>query len=316
MNQQIRDAFFDRLYEVAKKDSKIVIVTVDLGAPSLDKFREELPEQFINVGISEQNAILVGVGLAIRGKRVFVYGITEFITFRCFEQIKIYLSGMKIPVTVLGVGAGACFSCDGLTHQSLEQLSVLRTLPNLNIITCADRALINGIFNELLECSKPSILMLDKTYHEKLVSDTCCLSQGFRCKDANTHDVWIVSCGEMTYEAELLWTEYRAEIDMGIIDMFNMHINEDDFIRVINAAKYIITLEENVIYGGLGSYVLEILSDYNCCIPLKRFALNTFSGYEPSYNYPSRNNIRNGYGLRMEDVRVYMNSLVNNGEKM
>ena len=107
MRQAMRDAYWDRIYELAKNDRNIVIVSADFGAPSLDKFRRDFPNQYINTGISEQNAVLLATGLALAGKKPIAYAITQFITLRCFEQIRIYPCGMDLPVTIVGVGAGA-----------------------------------------------------------------------------------------------------------------------------------------------------------------------------------------------------------------
>jgi len=136
--QSMRDAYWDKIYELAKEDKDIVIVSADFGAPSLDKFRRDFPEQYINTGISEQNAILLATGLSLAGKKPIAYAITQFITLRCFEQIRIYPCGMDLTVNIVGVGAGACYWESGPTHHSFEQLSIMRTLPNLKIINCTD----------------------------------------------------------------------------------------------------------------------------------------------------------------------------------
>ena len=127
----MRDALFNRLYEIAKNDKDVVIVSADMGAPALDRFRRDLSNQFINTGIAEQNTILVSAGLTLGNKKVFAYAIAPFITLRCYEQIKIELAAMNIPVTLIGVGAGFSYDDSGPTHHTLEDLSIMRVLPNI-----------------------------------------------------------------------------------------------------------------------------------------------------------------------------------------
>ena len=101
-----RDAFFGKLYEIARRDRDVILVSADMGAPSLDKFRADLSAQYVNVGIAEQNMVTVASGLALGGKTVFMYAIMPFVTLRCYEMIKVELCLMNIAVTAVGVGSG------------------------------------------------------------------------------------------------------------------------------------------------------------------------------------------------------------------
>ena len=112
-NVQMRDAFLSMLYQKAIGDPDIILLTNDQGAISLDDFKEKLPNQFFNIGISEQNIISVAAGLVLTGKKVYVYSLLSFIFLRCYEQIKIDLCAMKLPVTIVGVGSGYSYSPDG-----------------------------------------------------------------------------------------------------------------------------------------------------------------------------------------------------------
>ena len=106
MEIDIRDAFFDEVSNIAKQDHTVVIVTNDMDVFSLRKFREEFPQRFIDVGVAEQNLINVASGLASTGKKVIVFGILSFLTTRCYEQIKLNICGMKLPVVIVGIGPG------------------------------------------------------------------------------------------------------------------------------------------------------------------------------------------------------------------
>ena len=121
-NATMRDAFITRLYRKAKKNPDIIFCSTEFGAPSLDVFRRDLPKQFVNLGISEQNLISVAAGLTLGGKKVFVYTIASFITLRCYEQIKIDLCAMNLPVTIIGVGTCYSYAVDGPTHHATEDI--------------------------------------------------------------------------------------------------------------------------------------------------------------------------------------------------
>ena len=130
---QMRDFFINEIYNAAKKNKNIILITNDQGAQSLDKFRKDLPKQFINAGISEQNIITAAAGMAQQKKKIFVYSIASFITLRCLEQIKLDVNLMKLPVTIFGVGASYSYDSAGPTHHSIEDISILRTMKNLEI---------------------------------------------------------------------------------------------------------------------------------------------------------------------------------------
>jgi len=130
----IRDAFFDELYEIASGDKNVMFLTADVGAWSLDRFKEDLPAQYINVGVAEQNLVSVAAGLALGGKKVFIYSIAAFIIQRCYEQIKIDLFQMRLPVTIIGSGPGLTYGSDGPTHHATNDIEIIRVLP-LTIIT-------------------------------------------------------------------------------------------------------------------------------------------------------------------------------------
>ena len=158
----IRDAFFDALYEIALKDSKVVLLVADMGAFSLDRFRKDLPDQYYNVGIAEQNLINVATGLAIGGKKVFTYAIAPFIIQRCYEQLKVNLSAMNLPITVIGMGTGICYTNDGPTHHATQDVANIRALPNFNILSISDPFSAKQAIRIAYNNSQPTYIRLDK----------------------------------------------------------------------------------------------------------------------------------------------------------
>lgn len=133
----LRDAFFNRFYEIAKADKNVILLTVDMGAWALEKFQRDLPDQFINVGIAEQDAINVATGLALGGKKVYCFGIASFILQRCFDQLKNNVNDMYLPVTIIGSGGGKAYWWDGPTHCIDYDLDLVRLLDRFDVITPA-----------------------------------------------------------------------------------------------------------------------------------------------------------------------------------
>ena len=129
-----RDSFWNKIYEIARDDRRVVIVSADMGAPALDQFRLNLPGQFINVGIAEQNGILVASGLAREGKRPFFYAIAPFAVMRPIELVRVNNAIMNIPITIVGVGAGFSYEDSGPTHHLLEDIALMRAFPNITSV--------------------------------------------------------------------------------------------------------------------------------------------------------------------------------------
>ena len=157
-----RDAFWNKVYQMAFQDKNIVIVSADMGAPSLDKFRRDFPGQFINVGIAEQNAILIASGLAMAGKHPLVYAIAPFITLRCLEQIRVENSIMGIPITIVGVGAGFGYEDSGPTHHMVEDISIIRAMPNIIINSISDNIMAEYVAEKSSQMTITNYVRLDR----------------------------------------------------------------------------------------------------------------------------------------------------------
>ena len=136
--QLMRDAVINEIYTAAQRDKDILFISADLGAKALDEFRENLPEQFIHAGISEQNMVDLASGLALSGKKVFLYAMAPFITARCYEQVKCVIASMKLPVTLIAVGVGLGYDHATLTHFTPEDIACMRALNGVEVLSPAD----------------------------------------------------------------------------------------------------------------------------------------------------------------------------------
>lgn len=299
-NISMRDAFWPRLYEIAKKDRNIVILAADMGAPALDRFRKDLSKQFINTGIAEQNTILVAAGLTLGGKKVFAYAIAPFITLRCYEQIKVELAAMNIPVTLVGVGAGFSYEESGPTHHNLEDLSIMRVLPNITINNITDNIMAAAFADISCQMTSPNYIRLDREILPIIYKEGSDFSAGLTVLK-ESKDIYIVATGNMVHRALEVAEELKKHsLNVGVIDLYTFPINEKLFLETVSQVKKIITLEEHTLFGGMGSAVAEVLADNNKLIPIKRIGLNLRKGY--CYKYGGRKNIQSLYGLDKESI--------------
>ncbi len=298
-NVQMRDAFISKLYSVAKNNPSILFVSNDQGAISLDRFRADLPKQFINAGVSEQNIISVAAGLALGGKKVFVYSIASFITLRCYEQIKLDLCAMNLPITILGVGASYSYSVDGPSHHATEDIAIMRALSNMQIYSPSDSYMAALLVDISLNSKSPMYIRLDRDKLPVLSDENLNFHSGFSVLE-DGDDVCIISTGVMVHIAVEIAEELRKHsIQTKVIDVYRLKpLNSKGIIKAIRRIKKIITFEEHTIHGGLGSIIAELLADANLTIPLKRFAITDAL----LYAYGARSNLHRERGLDKNSV--------------
>jgi len=134
----MRKAFINTLIKEAEKDKRIFLLTGDLGFSVLEEFQKKFPDRFFDMGVAEQNMIGVAAGLALSGKIVFAYSIVPFVTMRCFEQIRNDLCYQNLNVRLIGIGGGVAYGTAGATHYALEDVSIMRSLVNMTVISPGD----------------------------------------------------------------------------------------------------------------------------------------------------------------------------------
>jgi transketolase len=259
-----RTMFTNTLLGLARGDRDIIAVTTDArGSVTLDLFARELPAQFVELGIAEQNAIGVAAGLASAGKKVFVCGPACFYVARGLEQIKVDVAYSENPVKILGVSGGVSYGALGFTHHSLHDIAVLRTFPKLHIVLPSDIHQTRHLVQALIDYPYPVYVRVGRN----AVPDVYEIdSTDFTIGKANLlldgDDLTIIGTGETVYHSllaarQLLHYGIRARvIDMHTLKPFDSEI-------VIEAAAEtgkIITVEEHSIFGGLGSSVAEVLA--------------------------------------------------------
>lgn len=258
LNKTMRDTFFDHLYEAMNKNERIFFLTVDFGAPMLDKIRKEFPQRSINVGVAEQNAINVATGLALEKYIVYVYGIAPFVSMRPFEQLRVNLAALsqlrRLNVNIISVGAGISYTMSGPTHHCLEDLSIIKTLPNFELFSPSDSVLVEKYFHHTLEAQTPKYLRFDVQNLPPLSSKEFDIKEGFRLLHQGTNSkLTLISTGFMSQKAEKLAQKY----DITAIDLFSLNAyDKDRLIKLLKDTQNIITLEEGFsASGGLDSEI-------------------------------------------------------------
>ena len=294
----VRDAFFNRIYELVKKGEDIYIITADLGAPSLDDFRRDFPERYISVGIAEQNLISVAAGMALAGKKVIAYGLNPFPATRAFDQIRTLMAELNVPMTVCALNAGICAAECGYTHMPIEDMALLRTLSNIKVINPSDEILSTKLADDTCSLTYPRFIRFDKfisgeRYNESKVD----FDKGYAViKKSDNQDAKLSVVTNGIFIPKLVSLLDNEKYDcVQIIDMFSLPVDAISFVKELKSSSTIITVEENVLSGGIGSYVLELLSDYNVCKTVKRMGLRFLDGYYDVFT--SRNYIYENQGI-------------------
>ncbi|MFC1558613.1 transketolase family protein [candidate division KSB1 bacterium] len=277
-----RDATFEELYEIAVRDKNVILLSCDTGAYKFGDFKKNIPDQFHNVGVSEQNAISAAAGLALTGKKVFVFGITNFVTLRCYEQIKIDICCMELPVTILGTGTGYTYSSDGPTHHITEDIPVMRALPGITIWSPSDYTMTAASVHLAYNTPGPCYIRSDKgpftpIYDNKNID----FSEGI-ANLKKGKDIIIIATGVMVNQAFKAAEELKEKgIDAGIVDLYRLKpVNKKMLLNILKDSKKVITLEENTIYGGLGSIVSEIAAENGLDVRVKIMGIDYNSKYE------------------------------------
>jgi len=303
-----RDAFLTKVYELMAKDKDVIVMTADMGAPALDKIRKDFPGQFVNIGIAEQNAIAVASGLVLEGKKVFVYAIAAFITLRCLELIRVENAIMDIPLTIVGVGVGFGYESAGPTHFLLEDLAVMRSMPNITIHSITDSIMASKIAEISYDFGHTNYVRIDRHTPPDIYNDNHDFTQGFSVLREGD-GIYIISTGIMTHQALKIAEKLNKNgINIGVIDLYTLPINVEPFVETVKLANKLVSLEEHFLPGGLGSSVLEVLNDNCVSIPVKRLGLSIKDGY--CYRYGGREDVRNHYKLDEGNIEEEIKSFI------
>lgn len=257
----MRTSFIHTLTELAAHDHNVMLLTGDLGFSVFEKFRQSFPKQFLNAGVSEQNLIGTAAGLSMCGKRVFVYSIIPFVTFRCLEHIRNDICYHELAVCIVGVGGGYGYGHQGSTHHALEDVSVLRSLPNMTVICPGDPHEVRGAVGAIHDLDSPCYLRLGKAGEPVLHAPGTPFSIGTAIRLSEGTDVTIIATGSMLETATLASKLLKdRSIRAGVISMHTIKPLDDHAVATAAKTGVIVTIEEHSAIGGLGSAVAESIA--------------------------------------------------------
>lgn len=299
--QPVRDVFFTQIFTQIQAGEDIVVVTSDLGAPSLDDLRKYYPERYISVGIAEQTLVSVAAGLCLAGKKVVAYGLNPFPITRAYDQVRTLLAEMKIPLTLCGLNAGLCSAAAGFSHMPIEDMGMMRMLANVKTVNPSDAAMSIKLAREVGSCLEPRYIRFDKAVHGTLYQeDEIDFRKGYTVYGQSAGCA-IVSYGCFIPQLrEIVDTLISLHKPVKLIDLFSLPADGPMLLEELRTSERIITVEENVLPGGIGSYILELVSDAMLGIPVKRLGLDLKDMYYT--NFTDREYIRQAQ--RLDDKSI------------
>lgn len=285
----MRNSVINKLCELSKKNNKIIVLTSDLGYSVFENFEHVFPDRFFNVGICESLMTSAASGLSRSGFIPVTYSIANFNTLRCLEQIRNDVCYHNEHVIILSVGGGFAYGQLGITHHATEDLSILSSLPNLNIFVPSDPEEAILCLEEAIKINKPSYIRLARSKEPILYKNKNSILNIQKVKLHNDAIIAIFCAGPILSNA--LEAEKDLEKENVFVDIYSVPclkpLDIDYLKKCFHKYKIVITCEENQIHGGLGGIFAEYLSeDSDATCRLKRLGLNDeFSSIVGDHDY-------------------------------
>lgn len=271
-----RQAICDTLLARAANDKDIVVLCSDSrGSASLSRFADTYPEQFVEVGIAEQDLVSIAAGLAHCGKKAFAASPACFVSTRSYEQAKVDCAYSNTNVTLIGISGGISYGALGMSHHSAQDIAAMAALPNMRVYLPSDRFQTARLIDALLGDEKPAYLRVGRNAVEDVYSEENCpftMDKATWLREGE--DVAIIACGEMVRPALDAAEALAAEgITATVLDMYCVKpLDKEAVLRAAQKAKAVLTVEEHAPYGGLGSMVAQVVAE-NCPRKVKNLTL-------------------------------------------
>ncbi|KKS97792.1 MAG: transketolase domain-containing protein, transketolase [Candidatus Gottesmanbacteria bacterium GW2011_GWA2_43_14] len=303
----MRKMSLEMVYRLAKKDRRVFFIGSDLGFGTLLQFEKELPGQFLKEGVSEAYIIGLAAGLALEGKIVYINTIATFLTRRCFEQIVVDLALHRAKVRLIGSGGGLVYAPLGPTHLAIEDIAIMRAIPNMTVIACADSREMEKMMLKTVDWPGPIYIRLAKG------SDPLVTRGGFTIGRAYVYargkDVLLVTTGitlQLALEAKEILG--KKNVKAGILHVPTLKpLDKKTIIKTVRAYPAVISVEEHSLIGGLGSGIAEIISEAD------------FIGRKLFRRIALPDEFPEGYGSQKEqllDKRITVAEIVKTAEKL
>ena len=271
----MRASFISSLIDLAKNDERIFLLVGDVGYSLVEPFAQEFPSRFINIGIAEQNTIGVATGLALTGKIVFVYSLANFPTLRCLEQIRNDICYHDANVKIVSSGAGLAYGSLGATHHATEDVSIMRALPNMTVITPSDSVEASLATKAMAHWSSPCYLRLSKTGEPIINREIPDFQIGKAIRIRDGSDITLIGSGAILYN--VIQAAQQLEENGIKARVLSMHtikpLDNEEILTAARDTNAIITIEEHSIIGGLGSAVAEVLTEGKMNVSFMRMGI-------------------------------------------
>ncbi len=276
----MRDKFIQTLTDLATKDDKIFLIVGDLGFGVVENFAKQFPNRFLNAGIAEQNMMGVAAGLAKSGFKVYVYSIANFPTMRCLEQIRNDVAFHDLDVTVVAIGAGFGYGTLGYSHFAVEDLAVLRALPNMRIFSPSDTYELEVTLEGITHVPGAKYLRLGKNGEQSLGKSL--LSSPFEARKLRMgSELAVLSTGGISHEV-MKAIQSLDDANRVRVAHFTIPSLRYETLKSIglDSFKKILTVEEHCLDAGFGSFVLEFLESQQIFSQTKRLGIPRDFNYE------------------------------------
>jgi len=259
----MRKAFYEKMAALAAKDRNVHFLTANLGYKFFDDIRSRCPEQFLDVGVAEQNMIGLAAGMALCGKSVYCYSIIPFLTLRACEQIRMDVCYHDLSVKLVGMGAGFTYGQEGFTHFGLEDMAVMRAMPGMTVVSPDTIENAVRVAELSIGFKGPLYIRLGRAgIHGagnkatlKTIGKAAVLKQGTDCA--------LIAIGNMVAVAESAASALAAKgISASVINMHTLKPLDEEVVRVCaKNHRFVFSLEEHSVQGGLGSAVAEVIAE-------------------------------------------------------
>ncbi len=251
------------LAESAKDKDIIVLCSDSRGSAGMKSYAEQRPEQFVEIGIAEQNLVSVAAGLASCGKKPFAVSPASFLSTRSMEQAKVDVAYSNTNVKLIGISGGVSYGALGMTHHSATDIATMGSMPNMRVYLPSDRFQTEALIRSVLKDEKPAYIRIGRNAVEDVYEDGNVpfeLDKATLVQDGK--DVTIIACGELVGDAKAAATELAKKgVSVRVLDMYCVKpIDKEAIIKAAKETKLIVTVEEHSAYGGLGSIVAQIVS--------------------------------------------------------
>ena len=296
-----RDGFIEEIKNAIKKGDNIYFLSADFGAAALDELREELPNNFIHCGISEQNMIDVAIGLALEGKKVFCYAMAPFISLRAVEQIK-QIGIMNLPICLISVGVGIGYADSGPTHYVTEEFACMRSIVGCNVYTASDTLTARNLALSLLANPKFSYVRLDRHALPDLSMDFT-KDEFAQLGNTNSDKIALVSHGKMTHECIKAFESNQGKYV--VFDIIQSKPFPKAVVDVLKKCKGAVVVDEQTPAGSLGAAVFEACSEENFWPKIVNVTLPEMYFFENG----GREYLHRKHGLSFENIMVQSNRI-------